>query len=200
MEYGKIVPHFDPDPWLLPAYRWLGRYCGYCPQIWLTRGRMDNTGIRRPKNWGGYRRREYRDQMILFGFDFIRGFPVDYGFWETHLVSLACNTPPATPATDVEIALIASLDRFLRYRDETLRDDPQAFSPSDWLCESAWEQHRDLARLLKEFLFVENDQVVVPSLNLKAAKIVICRNERQKKTLRRLGFIEDRITIRNLPG
>jgi len=39
----------------------------------------------------------------------------------------------------------------------------------------------------------------VPSLNLKTAKRIICRNERQKKALRKKGFIEDRIEIRNMP-
>jgi hypothetical protein len=30
-------------------------------------------------------------------------------------------------------------------------------------------------------VFIEKDQVVVPSLNLKAAKKIICRDEKQKK-------------------
>jgi len=43
---------------------------------------------------------------------------------------------------------------------------------------------------------VEHDRVVVPGLDLKAAKTVVCRSERQKKALRRMGFLEDRIEIR----
>jgi hypothetical protein len=48
-------------------------------------------------------------------------------------------------------------------------------------------------------VFVERDQFVVPSLNLKTARRILCRNERQKKALRRMGFIEDRIEVRNMP-
>ena len=44
-----------------------------------------------------------------------------------------------------------------------------------------WEKSRDLNDYLHQYVFVERDQVVVPSLNLKAAKKVICRNEQQKK-------------------
>jgi hypothetical protein len=51
---------------------------------------------------------------------------------------------------------------------------------------------------LKKYVFIEKDQVVVPSLNLKCAKTIICRNEKQKKALRRMGFIEDRIQIKNI--
>jgi len=39
----------------------------------------------------------------------------------------------------------------------------------------------------------------VPSTNLKTAKRIICRNERQKKALRKKGFSEDRIEVRNMP-
>lgn len=66
--------------------------------------------------------------------------------------------------------------------------------------EIAWREERpDLERLLRRHVFVERDQVVVPSLNLKAAGRILCRNERQKKQLRRMGFIEDRIEIRAMP-
>lgn len=43
---------------------------------------------------------------------------------------------------------------------------------------------------------VEHDRVVVPGLDLKAAKTVVYRSERQKKALRRMGFLADRIEIR----
>ena len=61
-----------------------------------------------------------------------------------------------------------------------------------------WRRTHDVQEVLSKHLFVKHDQVVVPSLNLKAAKLIICRNERQKKTLRRMGFIEDRLVIRGL--
>ena len=28
VEYGKVFPHPDSDDLFLPAYRWLGHYCG----------------------------------------------------------------------------------------------------------------------------------------------------------------------------
>ena len=60
-----------------------------------------------------------------------------------------------------------------------------------WVSSSSYED------FLNRYLFVENDQVVVPSLNLKAAKQVFCRNEKQVKVLRHMGFINDRIKILN---
>ena len=39
------------------------------------------------------------------------------------------------------------------------------------------------------YLFAETNQIVVPILNLKAAKKIICRNEMQKKELKKIGFL-----------
>ena len=50
---------------------------------------------------------------------------------------------------------------------------------------------------MQQFLLSKEDQVVVPKLNLKSAKRIFVRSERQKKQLRKLGFIEDRIEFRN---
>ena len=63
----------------------------------------------------------------------------------------------------------------------------------------AWDNCKgDLDLFLKKYAFIEKDQVVVPSLNLKSAKQIICRDEKQKKKLRKMGFIEDRIVIKNI--
>jgi len=71
-----------------------------------------------------------------------------------------------------------------------LNEDPTSKS---WL-----DCGQDLEKFLKKSLFVEVDQVIVPSLNLKAAKKIICRNEKQKKKLLKMGFVEDRVRIKNI--
>jgi hypothetical protein len=122
-------------------------------------------------------------RRILFGFEGIRGFPVDYSFW-CRLLN------PLMTSVDVDDAN-RSLPKYFR---ECL-DDP------DWLPgpeDETWRATEDVDAVLKRHLFVEHDQVVVPSLNLKAAKEVICHDERQKRVLRRMGFIEDRIKTRRI--
>ena len=74
-----------------------------------------------------------------------------------------------------------------RASDPHLREEPESL---------AWRETRDVRDVLSKHLFVKHDQVVVPNLNLKAAKLIICRDEHQKKALRRMGFIEDRLVIR----
>ena len=74
-------------------------------------------------------------------------------------------------------------------------------SETDWRSDPVavtWRSAGDVRPVLDRHLFVELDQVVLPALNLKAAKSIVCRDERQKKALRRLGFIEDRTQIRNV--
>jgi len=46
-------------------------------------------------------------------------------------------------------------------------------------CLTAWNEMRDLDLFLHKYLFVEKDQVVVPSLNLKSAKQIFCQNEKK---------------------
>jgi hypothetical protein len=84
-------------------------------------------------------------------------------------------------------AVQVHLDR--RASDPDLREEPISLD---------WRETGDVQHVLSKHLFVKYDQVVVPNLNLKAAKLVICRNEYQKKALRRMGFIEDRLVIRGL--
>ena len=64
--------------------------------------------------------------------------------------------------------------------------------------EDCSEPYMENVTVFKESLFKDIDQVVVHSLNLKSAKQIIWRNEKQKKTLRKMGFIEDRIKIKNI--
>lgn len=92
-------------------------------------------------------------------------------------------------------ATLGSVKKFLRRSTSTGTVDVDLAEGSP---EATWRRTSDLQEVLSGHLFVENDQVVVPSLNLKSAKRVLCRNERQKRALRQLGFIEDRIRILNL--
>lgn len=197
VEYGKVFPYDDPDRWLFPAYRWLGHYCGYCPQVWLSRGDIGMTGYRQMfTGRGGLRSMGCKKDNVLFCFDIIRGFPIDDRFWCGHFLGDAVNMPNAG-VEEMNRNTAVWLDRCVReLRDE----DSEGFAAGRYPLEAAWERFRpDFDAFLKAYVFVERDQVVVPALNLKAAKKVVCRDERQKKTLRRMGFIEDRIEIRNTP-
>jgi hypothetical protein len=181
--YGKIGPAPDEaiDVDFAVAYRWLGRHCGYAPQVWLSRSRSALTGFRFEAS-----QQTGRFESILFGFESIQGFPVDHDVWNDLLTPL-CN---AADEDAGERAIVESLEQSASDPDPEICDDPAVVT---------WRETRDLGAVLSKHLFVENDQVVVPSLNLKAAKKVVCTNERQKKALRRMGFIEDRIVIRG-PG
>ncbi|MEM7165294.1 MAG: hypothetical protein AAF581_07515 [Planctomycetota bacterium] len=179
VRYGKVEPPpiatLDDD-WQR-AYQWLGRHCGYFPQVWLARSHSAITGFRsqRDKRWE-------RDQ-ILFGFDQVQGFPVDYQLW-CWLLTPLWNSKSLDAADAAMAEMLAECAA-----DPDLDSEPAV---------ATWMATRDLAAVLARHLFIENDQVVVPNINLKAAKRVICRNERQKAALRKLGFIEDRILIKNI--
>jgi len=199
VEYDTILPHDDETGWNRPAYQWLGNYCGYFPQIWLSRADIDMTGYRsalRPRFNRGRQRRVLKDQ-VLFGFDQVHGFPVESEFWGNFALNAGLNHEFGSPA-DVEESLVFHLDgavEFAEEDDETAED----FEPRIHRLAYAWREERpDLASFLRKHAFVECNQFVVPSLNLKTAKRILCRNEKQKKALRQLGFIEDRIEIRNM--
>jgi len=168
--YGKVFPPPDDaqDESYTKCYRWLGHYCGFTPQIWLARSTSHITGFRSSDKC-----KKWEKDQILFGFEHIQGFGVDYSFW-CELMNPIMNSE--------KIAC------FMDYMVD---------ASADGLHYAAYKESRNVEDTLNRFLFVENDQVVVPSLNLKAAKKIICRNERQKKVLRKMGFIEDRIQVHN---
>lgn len=177
--YGKVGPPpvEELDFGFDVAYEWLGQYCGYWPQVWLARSHSVITGFRS----AGKKNRAF--ETILFGFDYIKGFPVAYDLWCWLLNSLINS--------DDLLAANAAVRRDFQEMsaDPELADDPVS---------RTWLHCRDLNVVLRQHLFVEHDQVVVPSLNLKTAKHIICRTEKQKKSLRKMGFIEDRIEIKNV--
>lgn len=189
--YDKIYPApleaTDED--LLRAYQWLGTHCGYCPQIWLSRSRSQITGYKSKIKAKNTKRRGSRinnDPGIMFAFDFIKGFPVDFNTWCLFLNTLINCKDPVKNGNE---ELTKFLDQCVKWNEEDNVDSTK----DDTI--SAWIGRRNLDLFLKEKLFVENDQVVLPSLNLKAAKTIYCRDEHQVKTLRNMGFIKDRIKI-----
>jgi len=180
VEYDKIFPPPEKvcDKDFIHAYRWLGHYCGYCPQVWLSQCDICMTGF------GG----EYvlRNDSVLFGFDWIKGFPIDYDLWH-FVLSLAPMRPdlPAPELSKLIFKNVVSIDK--EYEQE------------------GWGDHEPYAgrtttveEFLEKRMFVSDDHFVLPNLNLKSAKKIVCRNEKQKKKLRRKGFIEDRIKIMNV--
>jgi len=185
VEYGKILPSPCPNSDWFPAYKWLGHYCGYCPQIWLSQCDVGMTGFRNE-----YAR---RNDGILFGFDVVKGFGVDYELWHFFLNYALGSRNDTRHKTAPEVSEhvfqeICSLER--ECITDAVREGYEytpLFSPDTETVDG----------FLKR-VFAGRDQYVVPSLNLKAAKKIICRNEKQKKILRRMGFIEDRIKIMNV--
>jgi hypothetical protein len=190
---GKVYPppleSIDKD--ILEAYKWLGKYgCGYSPQIWLSRSHHSITGYKncykRKKSF--FCKRISKKPQILFGFENIIGFPVDYEIWEYFfMILIGCKDAIKNGSSEI----IKDLMEWEKYnKAENFLDDKDKVI-------ALWMKYKNLQDLLKYGLFVEKDQIVVPSLNLKAAKIIYCRDEHQVKQLRQMGFIKDRIKILN---
>ena len=193
--YGKVGGNPEPDDWLDPAYRWLGQHCGFFPQVWLARGASVITGIR---PWKASKKRDMRQKKnrrdVLFGFDTIVGFPVDYDAWHWIIGTADWYEKEHGRIADKASARLYEEWFWADHVKSDKRDAAESPEDKEWLLTYNFASMDDW---LTRELFVKRDQVVVPSLNLKAAKKVICRDERQKKALRQMGFIEDRIEIRN---
>ena len=179
IQYGKIQPPpieiIDDD--FKHCYRWLGHYCGYNPQIWLSRSTSQLTGY---KN-----KHSKKEDFVMFGFDVIKGFNVDFEAWELFIHSIFSFVSRKN-AFDIE-----KLNNYIFQEIQSFVDDSEEDE------DDFFERYRGLSfdQILNNILFVENDQVVVPSLNLKSAKEIFVRTEKVKKKLRKMGFIEDRIKI-----
>src|SRR3989338_2247852 len=77
--YGKVKGNIEGgDLGFQGAYRWLGHYCGFYPQVWLARGQSSITG---------YKEKSGID-VVLFEFDYIKGFDVDYNEWHNVMDAL----------------------------------------------------------------------------------------------------------------
>jgi len=191
--YGKIYP--PPvgivDDWLLKPYIWLGKYCSYCPQIWLSRSKLSITGYKsksKGKSSKYFGARRNFEPNVMFGFDIIKGFPVDFEIWCFCLNPLMNCKDPLKEGDDI------IKKRFEEWHNDCKKEGI-VVTPNSEL--GKWISSKNYEDFLNNYFFVENDQVVVPSLNLKAAKQIFCRNEKQVKALRHMGFIQDRIKILN---
>lgn len=197
--YGKVSPPpLDTyDNFDLRLYKFIGRYCGFFPQIWLSRSHSSITGYKNNKRlkqsyyWakcpGRRQKIKTNNDSVLFGFDIVKGFPVSYRHWEALMNTIANSDNFENQNKDITEFFNEVVDF---YKEENEPLDEEA---SDWVNSGC-----NLDVFLKKYVFVEKDQIVVPSLNLKSAKKIICRNEKQKKKLRKIGFIEDRIEIKNV--
>ena len=170
VNYGKVEGFVEEDDWLIPSYKWLGSYCGFYPQVWLSRSSSHITG------------KKFKKDGVLFGFDYIKGFSIDYSQWEIVINALVDRTN------------VRSLEKIIReyFRETNIEDDKGELKGEDRMF-----QVRDYEDWRDNYLFIENGQVVVPKLNLKSAKEIICNNEKQKRYLRKMGFINNRIKIMN---
>lgn len=182
VKYGKIYPAWTPCNWLDLNYKWLSQFCGYAPQVWLSKANIHDTGFQNQKN-------KYNKDDILFGFDIIKGFPVSMESWEYTLNAFSVLYH-YDDDNDVNIK-----DKYT-VQELNKRIEEYLFEEYD---EEYLEPYMHNVEALYKVLFKEVDQVVVPSLNLKSAKKIICRTDLQKKKLRKMGFIEDRIMIKKLP-
>lgn len=202
--YGKVEPPppSERDEFFDGPYKWLGHYCGFFPQIWLSRSRKSITGIRNNKRLkkrqnmkmdGGWRKDiKTSNDSVLFGFEPIKGFPLSYDHWEYIM----------NPLFNVKGNLQIQNKAITEFFDSMLEDyeaDNLLYGYNDPdPVENDWEKSGcNLEVYLRDYVFKEVDQVVVPTLNLKSAKKIFCHNEKQKKKLRKMGFIEDRIHIQN---
>ena len=206
VKYGIIEPYCDEDNWLLSAYKWLGFHCGYCPHVWLARGNSAITGFRsrtllKKRKMVIQKRKETKihADSILFEFSVLPKkdvFPVDYDIWSFILTTIS-NTKSKSTKEEFDNELRKILNQFLKYEIEDKEQNEDYVSDCSYIWDWA-NFNGNVDAYMKKYLFVEHDQIVVPSLNLKMAKQIICRNEKQKKELRRMGFIEDRIKIKNI--
>jgi len=202
--YGKVEPPppSELDEYFDGPYKWLGHYCGFFPQVWLSRSRQSITGIRNNKRLkkrqnmkrdGGWRKDiKTSNDSVLFEFDPIKGFPLSYTHWE-YILNPLFNVKGGIQTQNK--AITEFFNSMLRdYKADNLLygyDEPDPV-------EDDWEKSGcNLEVYLRDYVFKEVDQVVVPTLNLKSAKKVFCRDEKQKKKLRKMGFIEDRVQIQN---
>ena len=176
VEYGKILPPSEEiiDDDFIYCYRWLGNYCGYCPQIWLSRSRSCLTGYKSGNS--------KKEDFVMFGFDVVKGFPLEFDTWELFIYSIMSlyNKNKKPSLNQINSKIFKDIQDFIKEDDEGYMDK---------------YKYKSFQEILDKVLFMEHDQVVVPSLNLKSAKEIFVRTEKTKKKLKKMGFIDDRIKI-----
>src|SRR3989344_1448010 len=125
--YGKVFPTpiKDLDKNYSPAYQWLGQYCGFFPQIWLSRSMSKITGVRNSS------------QNILFCFEHIQGFSVSYEHWCFMLGQLYQDTSKSS-ITKYFTEIISDMKSAGEELDDVLKD---------------WEKSRNLDDYLHRYIF-----------------------------------------------
>jgi hypothetical protein len=196
VKYGTVEPppSYKKENWLVPCYKWLGEYCGFYPQVWLARGQQAITGMKMNT------KRSKEGPNIVFGFEHIKGFGIDYALWH-NIMNILTGPDSQDIVFDAEAKESVKDTLAKRLKWEATHGVTEEYWTETDLANypaiSWWKENDDIDEWMEKFLFAENDQVVVPRLNLKSAKKVFCENEKIKKKLRKMGFIEDRIQIRN---
>jgi len=112
---------------------------------------------------------------ILFGFKNLNGFPVKYDEW-VRIVGILINLDTNN----------------FRFIDERLVEGLKELAKIGEIC---LEPHTNLDSYLKGKVFVEYDQFVVESLDLRRSCVIVCFNEIQKSALVRKGFQSSQIKI-----
>ena len=98
VEYGKVYPPPESilDEDFKKVYKWLGYYCKFYPQVWLSRSHSSITGFKRTniikkRSWVIRKRQITKENInsVLFGFDILPGaFPVSYTYWDLIIFAL----------------------------------------------------------------------------------------------------------------
>jgi len=201
--YDEVYP-LEGDKILFPAYKWLGNYCGYCPQIWLMKGDIisksnivfnikDSKILNKYKNLMQKRSEIKEDNdNIVFEFNSIKGFCVSFQYWEFLLMFLLDNQCPINES-------LIDINKFIKKQiNEIIRNCFMNNIAIQRFCSGLQAWHSCLGKIdlfLERYLFAEADQIVVPSLDLRIANRIICKDKEQKEKLCQMGFLENRITI-----
>lgn len=115
------------------------------------------------------------NEKILFGFKSFNGFPIKYDEWiriSGILINLDTNN--------------------YRFIDEKLSEGLLELAATG---EIEFGPHTNLDQYLRSKVFVNYDQIVVESLDLRRSSVIVCFNEIQKTVLTRKGFSANQIKI-----
>ena len=117
----------------------------------------------------------HQGDKILFGFKEINGFPIKYDEWM------------------MIVGILINLDtNNFRYIDEKLVEGLKELQASGYINLSGCA---NLDEFLKKRVFVEKDQFVVNSLDLRKSSVIISLSEIQKSSLIRKGFPANSIKV-----
>jgi hypothetical protein len=115
---------------------------------------------------------------VLFGFSNVRGYPVKYDEW-MRIVEVLINID-TTDFSIMDRAIIDGLKDMEKVGDIDLSTYP------------SFEAY------LKKAVFVESEQYVVNSLDLRKASVIVCQSEIHKSSLIRKGFPASLIRIASM--